>query len=275
MDITLDGLLLSNAEGCGNSQNGCAIDPLASGFAEDGHTDQQFNASDASNDPASVDDMWTSSFAERESAFQFEEVMEGEERFDAIDWGSMSVTVADQADPLTKIDFDSVVFDESTIPGLSSSQSSCPGEDDFLSELIVNDCQTRDLELELVMQENRYPSANNTNHGNAKLTTPSTFSSSRAKTTAKDAKDDSSKIPSTKPRDKSTQRKLRNKESARRYREKQVAKRRQLEDFTRTLAEQNRELESLHEKLLSLTCRQPGSFRESEGMCAPLQNINQ
>jgi hypothetical protein len=60
-------------------------------------------------------------------------------------------------------------------------------------------------------------------------------------------------VGGAKPRDKSTQRKLRNKESARRYREKQVAKRRQLEDYTRSLAEQNRELESLHEKLLSMT----------------------
>lgn len=55
-------------------------------------------------------------------------------------------------------------------------------------------------------------------------------------------------------KDKLAQRKLRNKESARRYREKQVARRRQLENYTRTLTEQNRELESLHDKLLTLTC---------------------
>lgn len=55
-------------------------------------------------------------------------------------------------------------------------------------------------------------------------------------------------------KDKLAQRKQRNKESARRYREKQVARRRHLENYTRTLCEQNRELESLHDRLLSLTC---------------------
>lgn len=55
-------------------------------------------------------------------------------------------------------------------------------------------------------------------------------------------------------KDKLAQRKLRNKESARRYREKQVARRRQLENYTRTLTEQNRELEHLHDRLLTLTC---------------------
>lgn len=55
-------------------------------------------------------------------------------------------------------------------------------------------------------------------------------------------------------RDKLAQRKQRNKESARRYREKQVARRRHLENYTRTLCEQNRELESLHDRLLRLTC---------------------
>lgn len=57
-------------------------------------------------------------------------------------------------------------------------------------------------------------------------------------------------------KDKLAQRKLRNKESARRYREKQVARRRHLEHYTRSLADQNRELESLHDRLLSLTCEQ-------------------
>lgn len=60
--------------------------------------------------------------------------------------------------------------------------------------------------------------------------------------------------PADKQKEKLAQRKLRNKESARRYREKQVARRRQLENFTRTLAEQNRELEALHDRLLALTC---------------------
>lgn len=60
--------------------------------------------------------------------------------------------------------------------------------------------------------------------------------------------------PSARAKEKLAQRKLRNKESARRYREKQVARRRQLESFTRTLAEQNRELEALHARLLALTC---------------------
>lgn len=55
-------------------------------------------------------------------------------------------------------------------------------------------------------------------------------------------------------KDKLAQRKQRNKESARRYREKQVARRRHLENYTRTLCEQNRELETLHDRLLSLTC---------------------
>lgn len=56
------------------------------------------------------------------------------------------------------------------------------------------------------------------------------------------------------PKDKLAQRKLRNKESARRYREKQVARRRHLEHYTKTLSEQNRELETLHDRLLTLTC---------------------
>lgn len=88
--------------------------------------------------------------------------------------------------------------------------------------------------------------------------------------------DDVSTSSIGKPRDRSTQRKLRNKESARRYREKQVAKRRQLENFTRNLAEQNRELESLHEKLLSLTCGHAPVGRPTSQMIAgPLQDLNQ
>lgn len=55
-------------------------------------------------------------------------------------------------------------------------------------------------------------------------------------------------------KDKLAQRKQRNKESARRYREKQVARKRQLEFYTKTLTEQNRELETLHDRLLTLTC---------------------
>lgn len=62
-------------------------------------------------------------------------------------------------------------------------------------------------------------------------------------------------------KEKLAQRKLRNKESARRYREKQVARRRQLEQYTRSLSVQNRELESLHERLLRLTCQ-----RKMEGI---------
>lgn len=76
------------------------------------------------------------------------------------------------------------------------------------------------------------------------------------------------------PRDKTTQRKLRNKESARRYREKQVAKRRQLENFTRNLADQNQQLEMLHDKLLSLTCAPPGGRPGPQTSTTPLQDIN-
>lgn len=77
-----------------------------------------------------------------------------------------------------------------------------------------------------------------------------------------------------KPRDKTTQRKLRNKESARRYREKQVAKRRQLENFTRNLADQNQQLEVLHDKLLSLTCAHPVGRPGPQTSTTPLQDIN-
>lgn len=77
-----------------------------------------------------------------------------------------------------------------------------------------------------------------------------------------------------KPRDKTTQRKLRNKESARRYREKQVAKRRQLENFTRNLADQNQQLEMLHDKLLSLTCAHPNGRPGAQASNTPLQDIN-
>lgn len=77
-----------------------------------------------------------------------------------------------------------------------------------------------------------------------------------------------------KPRDKTTQRKLRNKESARRYREKQVAKRRQLENFTRNLADQNQQLEMLHDKLLSLTCGHPVARSGTQVSSGPLQDIN-
>lgn len=69
-------------------------------------------------------------------------------------------------------------------------------------------------------------------------------------------------------KDKLAQRKLRNKESARRYREKQVARRRQLENYTRTLTEQNRELESLHDRLLTLTCE-----RRMRGIDVPLAQV--
>jgi hypothetical protein len=77
-----------------------------------------------------------------------------------------------------------------------------------------------------------------------------------------------------KPRDKTTQRKLRNKESARRYREKQVAKRRQLEKFTRNLADQNQQLEMLHDKLLSLTCSHTAGRTGAHMSNGPLQDIN-
>ena len=70
----------------------------------------------------------------------------------------------------------------------------------------------------------------------------------------KNEKKDAPLSPEARNKEKLAQRKLRNKESARRYREKQVARRRQLENFTRTLTEQNRELESLHDRLLTLTC---------------------
>lgn len=73
-----------------------------------------------------------------------------------------------------------------------------------------------------------------------------------------------------KAKEKLAQRKLRNKESARRYREKQVARRRQLENFTRTLAEQNRELEALHDRLLALTCQR----RMRTSQTPPQQPIN-
>lgn len=75
-----------------------------------------------------------------------------------------------------------------------------------------------------------------------------------------------------KAKEKLAQRKLRNKESARRYREKQVARRRQLENFTRTLAEQNRELEALHDRLLALTCQR--RMRSSQTQQQPINSIN-
>lgn len=65
-------------------------------------------------------------------------------------------------------------------------------------------------------------------------------------------------------KDKMAQRKLRNKESARRYREKQMARRRQLEDYTKTLTAQNRELESLHDRLLRLTCERRMRVQERQ-----------
>lgn len=67
-------------------------------------------------------------------------------------------------------------------------------------------------------------------------------------------KEPMSTSPDQRNKEKLAQRKLRNKESARRYREKQVARRKQLENYTRTLSEQNRELELLHQRLLTLTC---------------------
>lgn len=83
-------------------------------------------------------------------------------------------------------------------------------------------------------------------------------------------------------KEKLAQRKQRNKESARRYREKQVARRRQLENFTRTLAEQNRELEALHDRLLALACDRrlrtvappsgpPQRFAQHHPVAPPLQ----
>jgi Basic region leucine zipper len=104
------------------------------------------------------------------------------------------------------------------------------------------------------MQENRQSSANNVLAHMAKNRGISSSENSQMKVYGKGKPEDVLGAVPGKFRDKSTQRKLRNKESARRYREKQVAKRRQLEDYTRSLAEQNRELESLHERLLTLTC---------------------
>lgn len=69
-------------------------------------------------------------------------------------------------------------------------------------------------------------------------------------------------------KDKLAKRKLRNKESARRYREKQVARRRQLENYTRSLTEQNRELENLHDRLLTLTCE-----RRMRGLEVPFAQV--
>lgn len=71
-----------------------------------------------------------------------------------------------------------------------------------------------------------------------------------------------------KVKDKLAKRKLRNKESARRYREKQVARRRQLENYTRSLTEQNRELENLHDRLLTLTCE-----RRMRGLDVPFAQV--
>lgn len=71
--------------------------------------------------------------------------------------------------------------------------------------------------------------------------------------------------PVARQKDKLAQRKLRNKESARRYREKQVARRKQLELYTRSLTAQNRELESLHDRLLKLTCQRRMGGMEGGG----------
>jgi hypothetical protein len=104
------------------------------------------------------------------------------------------------------------------------------------------------------MQENRQSSANHALVHGVKNHGISSSENSQMKGFGKHKPEDVLGAGPGKYRDKSTQRKLRNKESARRYREKQVAKRRQLEDYTRNLVEQNRELESLHERLLTLTC---------------------
>lgn len=76
--------------------------------------------------------------------------------------------------------------------------------------------------------------------------------------------------PDARNKDKLAQRKLRNKESARRYREKQVARRRQLENYTRSLTEQNRELEIIHDKLLRLTCERRSAIDTIDAINPPL-----
>jgi Basic region leucine zipper len=103
-------------------------------------------------------------------------------------------------------------------------------------------------------QENRQSSANSGHGTGAKIRAAAASEIAQIRGFVKSKPDEGTVLVLPRIRDKSTQRKLRNKESARRYREKQVAKRRQLEEYTRSLAEQNRELESLHEKLLTLTC---------------------
>lgn len=119
---------------------------------------------------------------------------------------------------------------------------------------IRTDAQATDINAQ-PLQENMHPQANS-NPATSAHTSPAS-SNPMAVESAEKGKlkvSNTDAAAASKLKDKSVQRKLRNKESARRYREKQVAKRRQLEDYTRSLAEQNRELESLHQRLLSLTC---------------------
>jgi hypothetical protein len=118
---------------------------------------------------------------------------------------------------------------------------------------------------------NRREQATATHNANASKAAPSLVAQPAE---GEDMEDDVGRSHAGRPRDKTTQRKLRNKESARRYREKQVAKRRQLENFTRSLADQNQQLELLHDKLLSLTCGHTGGRQGLQVGTGPLQDIN-
>jgi len=94
-----------------------------------------------------------------------------------------------------------------------------------------------------------------TNNNNDRKDATAAMNANPNSTNSNNSNSNSNSSAAEKAKEKLAQRKLRNKESARRYREKQGARRRQLENFTRTLAEQNRELEALHDRLLALTCQ--------------------
>lgn len=273
MDISLDELF-DHASSCDVSGTQADVDPLISQFGNSEQPIARFNGTDCPNSSSLVEELWAAPLPEKQSTIQLESILTGLEDLQEVDW-TIAMPDNDHPERTTGDDFGSFHFDEPRNQLLSPSASSCNGDDDFLSDLIAGDALSTGCSPEQIMQENQHPILNDSNLCNIKMGNQSSVSSPCSKSAVKVASDDVMKTPPAKSRDKSTQRKLRNKESARRYREKQVAKRRQLEDFTRSLAEQNRELESLHEKLLALTCGQTGAAEKSNGLCNPLQDINQ
>jgi hypothetical protein len=238
MDVNTDGFL-NNASDCLLLQDEDSLDLCVDFLVASGHdTIQQ---PDACPRDLTDDDIWGEAFEDDMSSSQAADLQSCHDTVPA------NSSLVEDVALLGKAELDVFSFPDfpdETSTGIATDKLSFNGRDQLDWEGLYPEHQ----------QENRQSSANSGHGTGAKSRVASASEMAQIRGFVKSKPDEGAVFVPPKIRDKSTQRKLRNKESARRYREKQVSKRRQLEEYTRSLAEQNRELESLHEKLLTLTC---------------------